>query len=177
VGKIMDEMIDFFAPTAQLANIHIKAYLPGDLPAVPLDVDLFKQALLNLMLNAEQSMPEGGEITIQAMLVPCSLPAVRCEYDNQQGHCDPLAALELSLIDTGKGMPPEVLARIFEPFYSTRQGGSGLGLPTTRRIIEAHGGAIAVESAPGKGSKFTIRLPVAASPVVVAQGEAEHGCG
>lgn len=172
LGKILDEMIDFFAPTAQLANIHIKAYMPGDLPPVPLDVDLFKQALLNLMLNAEQAMPEGGEITIQAALADCAMTDVP-----ETAGCLPSSAIELHLIDTGKGMPPEVLPRIFEPFYSTRQGGSGLGLPTTRRIIEAHGGTIAVESAPGHGSKFAIRLPVVASPVAVAQGEAEYGCG
>src|SRR5690348_1487213 len=66
MGKIIEEMVDFFAPTARAANIEIKTFLPADLPAVLLDRDLFKQALLNLMLNAEQAMPQGGELTIQA---------------------------------------------------------------------------------------------------------------
>src|SRR6266702_1168963 len=66
VAAVVEEMVDFFGPTARQANIEIKCYLPADLPAVPLDRDLFKQALLNLMLNAEQAMPEGGELTIQA---------------------------------------------------------------------------------------------------------------
>ena len=107
---------------------------------VPLDSELFKQALLNLMLNDEQAMPEGGEITIQAI---------------QDGE-----AICLSLIDTGKGISDEVLGKIFQPFFSTRTGGHGLGLPTTRKIVEAHGGVIEVQSEIGRGTKFTIRLPI-----------------
>ena len=70
LGKIIEEMVDFFSPTARAANIEIKSFVAGDLPAIPLDRDLFKQALLNLMLNAEQAMPSGGELTIQATLEP-----------------------------------------------------------------------------------------------------------
>jgi signal transduction histidine kinase len=143
LGKVIEEMIDFFGPTAQATNIEIKPFVSADLPLVSLDVDMFKQALLNLLLNAEQAMLEGGELTIQA--------TVECA-DGRPTVC-------LSLIDTGQGMPPEVQDRIFEPFFSTKQGGTGLGLPTTRKIIEAHGGTIAVESAPDHGTKFTIRLP------------------
>jgi signal transduction histidine kinase len=140
LGKVVDEMIDFFAPTARTAAIEIKSYLPADLPPVALNKDLFKQALLNLMLNAEQAMPQGGSMTLQAS-------------------GEPGGGVALSLIDTGAGCAPDVLARIFEPFFSTRHGGSGLGLPTTKRIVEAHQGTIEVQSEPGKGTKFTIRLP------------------
>ena len=66
----------------------------------------------------------------------------------------------LSLIDTGKGMTPEVMARIFRPFFSTRPGGSGLGLATARKIVHAHGGSIEVQSEVGRGTKFTILLPI-----------------
>ena len=66
LAELVEEMVDFFGPTARQSNIEIKSYLPSDLPPVPLDRDLFKQALLNLMLNAEQAMPGGGELTIQA---------------------------------------------------------------------------------------------------------------
>jgi two-component system, NtrC family, sensor histidine kinase HydH len=138
---VVEEMVDFFGPTAQKANITIKVYIPADLPPVELDRDLFRQALLNLMLNAEQAMPSGGEITIQATR-------------EAELVC-------LSLIDTGKGMTPEVLGRIFKPFFSTKPGGTGLGLPTTRKIIRAHGGALEVQSEVGRGTKFTIRLPIA----------------
>jgi signal transduction histidine kinase len=142
VGRVVEEMIDFFGPTARAANIEIKTYIPADLPPVPLDQELFKQALLNLLLNAEQAMPTGGELTVEAGLEDGPVPMV----------C-------LSLIDSGAGMSPEVRARVFQPFFSTKHGGSGLGLPTTRRIIEAHQATIDVESEIGRGSKFTIRLP------------------
>jgi signal transduction histidine kinase len=137
---LVEDLVAFFGPTAQQARIEIKCYLPGDLPAVMLDEDLFKQALLNLFLNAQQAMPEGGELTIQAK------------------HID--GAIELCLIDTGNGMTSEVLRKVFRPFFSTKPGGSGLGLPTTRRIIEAHGGSITVESEIGRGTRFMVRLPV-----------------
>src|SRR5262245_23750295 len=144
LGKVLDEMVDFFAPTARATSIEIKNYVSADLPQVLLDRDLFRQALLNLMLNAEQAMPAGGELTILA--VPESVQSVKCVC--------------LSLIDTGKGIPPEVMPKIFKPFFSTRAGGTGLGLPTTRKIVEAHGGTIEVQSEVDRGTKFTIRLPV-----------------
>jgi signal transduction histidine kinase len=144
LAGVVEEMVDFYSPTARQANIDVKCYLPVDLPPIPLDRELFKQALLNLLLNAGQAMPEGGELTIQAALEPGAEPRV-----------------SLSLIDTGKGMSPETVERIFRPFYTTRPGGTGLGLPTTRKIVDAHRGTIDVQSELGKGTKFTIRLPAA----------------
>jgi two-component system sensor histidine kinase HydH len=144
LAEVVEEVVDFFNPTARAANIEIKSYLPADLPPAPLDADLFKQALLNLLLNAQQAMPDGGEITLQAA---------------RDGE-----GVSLSVIDTGKGMTPEVAAKVFRPFFSTRPGGTGLGLATTRKIIEAHGGMIDVQSEVGRGSKFTIRLPAAVTP-------------
>lgn len=139
LAEVVEELTDFFGPMARAANIEIKSYIPADLPPVALSRDMFKQALLNLLLNAQQAMPAGGEITLMA----------RAEPDG----------LLFDVIDTGRGMSPEVLAKAFRPFYSTRSGGSGLGLPTTRKIIEAHGGTIDVQSELGHGTKFTIRLP------------------
>ena len=141
LAKLVEDMIDFFEPTAKAANIDIRSYIPADLPAVPLHQEMFRQALLNLLLNAEQAMPDGGQITLQAAV-------------------EPGPSVSLSLIDTGKGIQPETLAKIFEPFFSTKKTGSGLGLPTTKRIIEAHGGEIFVQSEVGKGTKFTVKLPV-----------------
>src|SRR5262249_13540513 len=140
---VIDEMIDFWGPMARSHGIDIKSYVPAGLPPVLLDRELFKQALLNLLLNAQQAMPHGGEITLQATV---------------DGN-----AVRLALIDPGKGMTREVLEKAFKPFYSTRSGGTGLGLATTKKILEAHGGTITVESEPGKGTRFTIRLPTAAS--------------
>jgi two-component system sensor histidine kinase HydH len=139
----IEEMVDFFGPMARQANIEIRCYLPADLPAVKLNQDLFKQALLNLMLNAAQAMPQGGELTIQAT--------------HESGE------VCLSLIDTGVGMGPDVLSRLFRPFFSTKPGGTGLGLATSRRIIRAHDGSLSVESEVGRGTKFTIRLPAASA--------------
>lgn len=139
--KLVEEMVDFFAPTARAANIEIKTFLPADLPTLRMNKEMLSQAILNLLLNAVQAMPNGGEITIQAA--------------HEDGN------VTLSLIDTGSGIAPDVLPKIFRPFYSTKSktGGSGLGLPTTKKIIEAHGGMIDVQSEVGKGTKFTIRLP------------------
>ena len=144
LATVVEELVIFFGPTAMDANIDIKSYFPSDLPQVPLDSEMFKQALLNLLLNAQQAMPAGGEITIQAAR----------ENDG----------VALNVIDTGKGMPPEVAAKVFRPFFSTRTGGSGLGLATTRKIIKAHHGTIDVQSEVGRGTKFTIRLPAAKKP-------------
>jgi two-component system sensor histidine kinase HydH len=141
LADVVGELLDFFAPTARQANIEINCFFPADLPLVSLDREMFKQALLNLALNAQQAMPQGGSLTIQA------------EPDG--------ACVCLSLIDSGQGMNGEVLAKVFKPFFSTRPGGSGLGLPTTRKIIEAHGGRIEVQSEIGRGTKFMIWLPMA----------------
>ena len=141
---IVDEMVDFHGPTMQQANIELKSFVPANLPHVSLDPDLFKQAMLHLILNAEQAMPNGGQITIQA-------------------ECD-AAEVRVSFIDTGVGIPAEHHAKIFRPFFSTRPGGSGLGLPTTRKIIEAHGGRIEVQSERGRGTKFTLVLPIERTP-------------
>jgi signal transduction histidine kinase len=73
--------------------------------------------------------------------------------------CGENGGVRLDLIDTGAGMTAEQAAKVFRPFVTTKPGGSGLGLPTTRRIVEAHGGTIDVESEPGRGTKFTVRLP------------------
>ena len=177
--EVVEDVIDFFMPTAQRANIDIRAHLPADLPPICLNPELFKQALLNLFLNAQQAMPNGGVLTIQvnletslaphlvpiAPLTPPPLP--RGERGRGEGAAGgarddegPLDTVCLYIIDTGTGMPPEVTARIFRPFFSTRQGGTGLGLATTRKIIEAHDGTIEVQSAVGRGTRFAIRLPV-----------------
>jgi signal transduction histidine kinase len=151
---VVEELIDFFGPMARAHNIEIKSYLPADLPLVAMDGEMFKQALLNLMLNAQQAMSggdgkgpdggagQGGELTIQAAEEP--------------------GGVSLSLIDTGRGMPPDVVEKVFKPFYSTRKGGTGLGLPTVRKIVDAHGGHIELQSEVGRGTKFTIHLPAAA---------------
>jgi signal transduction histidine kinase len=143
LARLVEELMDFFGPTAQQAGIDVKSYIPPDLPPISLDQELFKQALLNLLLNAQQAMPQGGQLTLQASFEPAPVPG----------------GIVLSLIDTGLGMTAEVLGKVFRPFFSTKQGGTGLGLATVRKIVHAHGGTIEVQSEPGRGTKFTIRLP------------------
>jgi signal transduction histidine kinase len=104
--------------------------------------------LLNLIINARQAMPTGGRLTVDVRVNPKTQMA------------------DISICDTGVGIPPEQLRLIFEPFYTTKKpdehghGGSGLGLSVCRQIIEQHHGRIRVESVIGKGSKFTVKLPL-----------------
>jgi len=140
LNTIIDELRDFSEPHAATKGIVIRTRFAPDLPSIQIDRDLFKQALLNLVLNAQHAMPSGGELILTT---------------RREGPW-----IVLDVIDTGEGMPEGVCTRIFDAFFSTRAGGSGLGLPTTRKIVEAHGGTIHVQSEPGKGSQFTIRLSV-----------------
>ncbi len=140
LNAVVDELCDFYEPNAASRGIVIRTQFAADLPPALIDVDLLKQALLNLVLNADHAMPSGGELIL---------------ITRRDG-----AWVVLDVIDTGLGMTEEVRSRIFDAFFSTRAAGSGLGLPTTRKILEAHGGVILVRSDPGKGSQFTIRLPV-----------------
>ena len=141
LNDVVEELADFFEPQAASQGIVLRRDLAAELPPVRLDADLFKQALFNLIRNAELAMPAGGELIL----------STRAED----------RSVVLQVTDTGSGIPPEVLPRIFDAFYSTRPGGSGLGLPTARRIVEAHGGSLSVASEVGKGSRFTIHLPTA----------------
>ena len=144
LNAVVQEMIDFITPQAAEHGIELVPYFRADLPPVSLDSELFKQALLNLLLNAQNAMPAGGQIVLQTHPV--------------QG------GATLDVIDNGVGMDAETQSRIFRPFFSTRKDGSGLGLPTARKIIEAHNGTITVESAAGKGTRFTLKLPTHAEP-------------
>ena len=146
LNALVEELCDFYEPQAATQGIVVRTYFAPGLPPLAIDADQFKQAVLNLMLNAQHAMPDGGELIMTT------------RHDG--------SSVALDVTDTGVGMTEEVLTRIFDPFFSTRSGGSGLGLPTTRRIIEAHGGSIEVQSVPGKGSRFSVRLPVLAEATV-----------
>ncbi|MDX2038543.1 MAG: ATP-binding protein [Isosphaeraceae bacterium] len=142
LNSVVEELRDFCEPQCFAQKVVIRVQYDDALPNVLLDVDLFKQALLNLLLNAQKAMPDGGDLILRTRV-------------------DVGGWATLDVIDTGCGMDEETLAKAFVPFFSTRKGGSGLGLPTTRRIIVAHGGTIDVRSEPGRGSQFTVRLPAA----------------
>ncbi|MGI9427769.1 MAG: two-component system sensor histidine kinase NtrB [Bythopirellula sp.] len=138
----ISDALDFFTPEADEAKVEIVRYLDPELPHVMLDREAFRGALLNLMLNAKQAMPAGGQLVART-----------------KASGDKVA---LYLIDTGVGMDESTAAQMFDAFFSTKPGGSGLGLPTTAKIIEAHDGRISVQSSVGNGTQFTIELPVPA---------------
>lgn len=112
----------------------------GSEDPVPLDVDRMQQALLNVLLNAIQAMPGGGTLTASVVR-----PRDRLEY---------------RIRDTGTGIRPEDAARIFDPYFTTRGKGTGLGLPLVQKIVEAHGGRVRVASEPGQGTEVILELPV-----------------
>lgn len=136
------QVLDFYRPKAKEAGVEIVDYLTGNLPTVLLDREAFHGALFNLVLNAEQAMPGGGQLVVRT-------------YGTPDG-------VALDLIDTGCGMDAETQTKVFNAFFSMKRGGSGLGLPTTRKIIEAHGGRISLQSEAGRGTQVTIKLPVPA---------------
>lgn len=142
VNRVVEEVVIFVEPEAQRHGVSIRSAYAPELPEVPIDRKYLQQALLNLLLNARQAIEgsaKAGEIFITT---------------RRNG-----GSIEISVTDTGPGIPPEVLPRIFDVYFSTKKGGTGLGLPTTKRIIEEHGGKLKVETEVGKGTSFTIQLP------------------
>ena len=140
LNLLVEQLLDFFEPTAKEMGIEVLQFLDPDLSSVLLDTDTFRSALLNLVLNAQQAMAEGGQLVLRTRMTG--------------------GRVALDLIDNGCGMDNKTLTHAFDAFYSTKSGGSGLGLPTTRKIIEAHGGTLHVQSDVGRGTQFTIELPV-----------------
>ncbi len=141
---VVSELRDFFLPQAEASGAVLRTTECHDPLPCCLDVKLFKQAVLNLLLNATQAMPNGGELL------------VKISRNNELG-C-------VEIIDTGAGIPPEQLETIFQPYWSTKKGGSGLGLPTARRILREHGGTMKVESDVGKGTRFVLSVPLRKTP-------------
>lgn len=135
----IETVLLLYKAQADRSGIHLKTYLDSSLPNIQLHSDSLQAALLNLVKNAMEAMPEGGELLVRTHSVP--------------------GGIAMEMIDTGSGMDEVTAMRMFEPFYSTKHGGSGLGLPTARKIIEAHGGRIAVQSEVGRGTQFLIEFP------------------
>ena len=136
------QTLDFFRPQAKEAKIEVVYYLADGLPLVHIDRKAFQSAFWNLVLNAQQAMPHGGQLVARTYPVG--------------------EEVGLDLIDTGCGMDENTLSQIFDTFFSTRRGGSGLGLPIASKIIEAHGGQISVQSEAGRGTQFTLKFPTPA---------------
>lgn len=140
VHDIVNEIVVFLLPEARQSCITIRKEYNEKLPKIILDRNLIKQALLNLIINSEQAMPNGGELIIATSL----------EGNN----------VKIDVIDTGVGIKPENVEKIFDLYYSTKSEGTGLGLATAKQIIEDHNGFIRVETEEGKGCSFSIVLPI-----------------
>ena len=142
--QILGEIADLARPQAAAANIKVVAApeaLAADGVEVTVDSDLFKQAVLNVVVNAIQAMPEGGELRFEASASKNTA--------------------EIRISDTGPGIPPDLKEKIFRLYFTTKTGGSGIGLAMTFRIVQLHDGTIDFSSEPGKGTTFVIRLPLA----------------
>jgi signal transduction histidine kinase len=153
LNRIVDELCDFFHPQCDQAGVVQRLQFPERPVRVRVDAALLKQALLNLMINAVQAMSQGrqsaaadrpgargGELILR----------VEADHDEARVH----------VIDTGPGIEPAHLEEMFRPYVTTKAGGTGLGLPTARRIVEEHGGRLVAQSEPGAGSDFTVHLPL-----------------
>ncbi|MBI1737634.1 MAG: PAS domain S-box protein [Acidobacteria bacterium] len=139
LGELLLEVVAVAQPQIDKAGVRASLECAEDVPPVRADRPLLKQALLNLVLNACEAMPEGGPLTL----------AVRAAGDRAQA----------IITDAGRGIPPEYRGKIFQLYFTTRPGGSGIGLATTFRIVQMHGGSIDFTSEVGRGTSFTIELP------------------
>jgi signal transduction histidine kinase len=139
VNTIVEEAVRFFAPELQDREIQVEQELRSDLPLLQLDRDQMKQAFYNVIKNSVEAMHRDGRLRIRTDLADTHV-IVRFE-------------------DSGGGMSAENLSRVFEPYFTTKPSGSGLGLLIVRRIVREHGGELSIESSQGKGLTLTIRLP------------------
>jgi PAS domain S-box-containing protein len=142
LADILREVVEVAGPQLKKANIEVAQVLPADVPQVYVDRGLLRQALLNLVLNALEAMPNGGELHLVL------------------GRRGEMA--EITVGDTGKGIAPENKQKIFQLFFTTRPGGSGIGLASAFRIVQLHNGSIDFTSEVGRGTTFRIELPLAA---------------
>jgi signal transduction histidine kinase len=139
LNAIVEESLAFLDAETRDRDILVEKELDKSIPALDLDHDQIKQAIYNVIRNAFQAMKTGGILRVRT-------------WAEENHVC-------VSFIDTGGGIPAENITRIFEPYFTTKESGSGLGLLIVRRIVRAHGGDIAIESSQGRGVALTIRLP------------------
>ena len=139
LNEQVSQVLDFYAETVAGQGIEIVRYLDADLPGILMDSERLQAALVNLIKNAIEAMPNGGQLVARTRIIK--------------------TGVALDLIDNGSGMKRDTLLRMFQPFFTSKDQGSGLGLPTAKKIIEAHGALIHVKSEAGQGTQFTIEFP------------------
>ncbi len=149
---LVQEVLILVAKDLQVHRVRLQTSFEGQPVVAEINAGQIQQVLLNLIINARQAMPEGGQLTVQVKYGP----------EGTTG--------EISVRDSGHGIPAETLRKIFDPYFTTKtadaqgQGGTGLGLSMAREVVEAHQGRIRVESAVGQGTTFTLKLPLTAAP-------------
>lgn len=151
INDLLRETIEFWAADARADGIEVELVPAEDLPDVLVDPAAFKQTLLNLLINAQEAITnqtDRGERPEQIVV----------------GSRAAVGGVEIQVIDSGPGISAEELRKVFEPYFSTKSKGSGLGLSTARRIMEEHGGTLTVQSEPGRGTAFRMLLPKAPGP-------------
>ena len=162
VNKVLNTTFELLAHQLQMHNVRLASELAPDLPAVQGNGSELQQVFMNVIVNAQKAMDQGGTLTVASRL--------------RAGATDADGAVEVLFTDTGCGIAPEHLTKIFDPFFTTRKvgEGTGLGLSLSHGIIKNHGGEIAVESVVGRGTTFTITLPVnrVVAPATATEPEA-----
>jgi signal transduction histidine kinase len=154
LAKVLEELVALFASQASAQTVRLEADLQLGEARVRMDRQQLTHAFMNVMLNAIQAMPGGGTLKVRAAVLPPERAAI-------SGHSSAgVRMAQVAISDTGPGIAPDDQDRIFEPYFTTKEGGTGLGLALTHKIIREHAGDIRVESRVGSGATFIITLPV-----------------
>ncbi|WP_220200419.1 ATP-binding protein, partial [Ktedonospora formicarum] len=185
--ELSDRVLQFIQSQCEAAHVVVHRVY-RELPPAPVDVGQMEQVLLNLYMNALQAMPEGGVLTVSCMPLAAEEALVRDAQEDvtstlprhlligqQREEPSRVPWLEIAVSDTGEGIRPEQLGRIFQPFFTTKAHGIGLGLAITRRLVEDHGGYIRVEGHYGYGATISIRLPIVSERSALAEEEIWEG--
>jgi two-component system sensor histidine kinase HydH len=136
-------LVEFHEPEMRDAGLSLRFYPGAGVEQVHGDWDHLQAAFVNLLRNAKEATPAGGQVLVSTA------------RDGRD--------VLVRVTDTGAGIAPELQPRVFEPYFSTKKAGTGLGLPTVKRVVEEHGGTVLLESEPGRGTQFTVRLPLRAA--------------
>jgi two-component system, NtrC family, sensor kinase len=158
LNAMIADVVRFIEHAAHLHNTEITTDLAPDLPSAWVDEDQVKQVVMNMLVNAQHATEGGGSITIRTRRFPVPV--------SPEPDAEPTEMIEISIIDTGCGIPENDLQRIFDPFFTSKGvgKGTGLGLSVSHGIVKAHGGTIKVESTVGEGTAFRVYLPIAPTP-------------
>jgi two-component system, NtrC family, sensor kinase len=156
LNALLRDLIHLTSPGMSRGSVHLSIELQDSLPPVLADPNQLQQVFLNLLANAVDAMPDGGELCVKTALEEAG------DAESDQLRAGRKRWVVASVCDTGQGIAEEYLSRIFDPFFTTKAAGqgTGIGLAVCAQIIHAHGGHITVQSQPGEGSTFTVRLPL-----------------